>query len=98
MLYQAYADECNIANQHLKMLSASAKQIHREMLWLADFEPIFLRDYVEALVKAMGASSIPIITISLAKCLVQIGDALNGCMCLLQQECDTRMMYGYCTK
>ena len=76
-LYKSYAYAGNISFQYLKMLLAPVEQIHRETFYLADYDPISLRDYTDGLAKAIGARPIPTVPLPMARCLALTGDALN---------------------
>ncbi len=78
-LYKSYAYAGNIAHQYLKLLTAPAEAIHGKTFYLADYEPISLRDYTNGLAQAMGAAPIPTLPLPLAKGLALVGDALNAC-------------------
>ena len=76
-LYKSYAYVGNIAWQYLKLLEAPTAAIHRQTFYLADYEPLSLVDYADALAREMGAPRIPTVSLSVATLLAKIGDCLN---------------------
>lgn len=76
-LFKSYAYAGNIAFQYWKLLTTSSEQIHRRLFYLADYEPLSLREYANGLAKAMDAPPIRTLPIPLARGLAWIGDALN---------------------
>ena len=76
-LLKSYAYAGNIAFQYWKLLTAPSDQIHRRLFYLADYEPLSLREYTKGLAKAMNAPSIRTLPIPFARGLAWVGDALN---------------------
>lgn len=78
-LYKSYAYAGNIAYQYARLLTVQATAMHRKIFYLADYEPLSLREYTDDLAREMGAARIPIIPIGAARILAVIGDVLNAC-------------------
>lgn len=76
-LFKSYSYAGNIAFQYVKMLQAPSEQIQGKTFYLADYQPLSLRDYTNGLAKAMGARPIPTVALPLARCLAVTGDVLN---------------------
>lgn len=76
-LYKSYSYVGNIAFQYLKMLLAPTEMIHRQTFYLADYEPLSLRDYTNELARVMNASSISTMPLLIAKAIALAGDGLN---------------------
>jgi nucleoside-diphosphate-sugar epimerase len=76
-LYKSYSYAGNIAFQYFKMLLAPAEMIHRQTFYLADYEPLSLRDYTNELARVMNAPSIPTMPLLIAKAIALAGNGLN---------------------
>ncbi len=76
-LYKSYGYAGNVAHQYYKILTTSSDSIHQEVLYLADYEPISLREYANMLQEEMGSRSIPTCPLQVAKVLAKIGDIIN---------------------
>lgn len=75
-LFKSYAYAGNIAYQYLRFLSAPREMIHGRTFYLADYEPLSLREYIDGLAAAMGEKKVPTIPLSLARVLGLVGDIL----------------------
>lgn len=73
-LLKSYSYVANIAAQYSALLVAPASSIHGRTLYLADYEPISLREYADDLASQMGARPIPTIPLPLARLLGRFGD------------------------
>ena len=76
-LYKSYAYAGNIAFQYFRLLIAPATSIARQTFYLADYQPLSLRDYFTALQNALNADRIPSYPIWFVKLLARIGDGLT---------------------
>lgn len=68
----------NIAYQYEKLLEAPAADIHRKVFYLADYEPIALRDWTDALQAELGAKPIKTVPEPAAWLVAKAGDLLNN--------------------
>jgi nucleoside-diphosphate-sugar epimerase len=73
-LLKSYAYAGNIAYQYMRILFADAEQIDGKVFYLADYEPISLRDYVNALADELGVKRPVTLPLYLARVLAWIGD------------------------
>jgi nucleoside-diphosphate-sugar epimerase len=78
-LYKSYSYAENIAHQYFQLLLAPAEQIHQQVFYMADYEPLSLRDYANALAKQMGAKAPITVPLWFAGILAKGGDVLNAC-------------------
>lgn len=76
-LYKSYAYAGNIAFQYYRLLVVPAASIARRTFYLADYEPLSLRDYLDALQIALNAPKIPSYPMWFVKLLARIGDGLT---------------------
>jgi nucleoside-diphosphate-sugar epimerase len=77
-LLKSYAYAGNIAYQYMRMLLADAEQVDGRVFYLADYDPISLRDYVNALADEIGVNRPVTLPLPLAQVLAWIGDALGA--------------------
>lgn len=78
-LRKSYAYAENIAWQYVQLLAVSAERIARRTYYLADYEPLSLRDYLNALAEDMKAPPIPTLNVGLVRFMAALGDLLNRC-------------------
>jgi Nucleoside-diphosphate-sugar epimerases len=78
-LYKSYAYAGNIAYQYVRLLTVQAAAIYRKTFYLADYQPLSLREYADGLAHEMGAARIPTLPPGLARILALAGDTLNAC-------------------
>ncbi len=76
-LYKSYSYAGNCAYQYYKFLTADAGEINRRTFFQADYEPLSLRDYADALAREMKAPAIRTMPLILARGLALLGDCLN---------------------
>ena len=76
-LFKSYAYAGNIAWQYCRLLTAPAEQIHRRVFYLADYQPLSLREYTDRLALAMGAPPIRTFPLWLVHMFALGGDLLN---------------------
>jgi GlcNAc-P-P-Und epimerase len=77
-LYKSYGYAGNTAWQIFKLLTASEADISRRVFYLADYEPLSLTNYADALQSELGARRIPSLPLPLARALARVGDVLNA--------------------
>lgn len=75
-LCKSYAYAGNIALQYYRLLVAPAGAIARRTFYLADYEPLSLRDYLDALQVELNAPPIPSYPLWFVKLLARMGDGL----------------------
>lgn len=78
-LYKSYSYIGNIVYQYQKMMAAPVDQIHQRIFYLADYEPISLRDWANSIQAHMGAKSIP----TYPEVLARLAAYLGNCICAL---------------
>jgi nucleoside-diphosphate-sugar epimerase len=76
-LFKSYGYVDNMAHQYLALLTASTDQIHRRVLYLADYEPIDLIAWCDALQVALHGPKIRVVPPALARLLAYAGDFMN---------------------
>ena len=77
-LYKSYGYVENVANQYVRLLKAGAVNFHRKTFYLADTEPLSLRDYADDLAREMAAPKIPSVPLSAVGVLARLGDVVNA--------------------
>ncbi len=75
-LFKSYGYVGNAVCQLKMIAEAPSDQIHGEMFYLADYQPLALRDWVSAIQRELGARPIPTIPLPLARILAWVGDVL----------------------
>jgi nucleoside-diphosphate-sugar epimerase len=76
-LYKSYGYVGNTVFQFVKMLEAPAEIVHRRLFFIADYEPLSLRAWTNAIQKELKARPIPTVPVVFAKLLAAIGDGMN---------------------
>jgi GlcNAc-P-P-Und epimerase len=74
---KSYGYVGNVAYQICRLLTADSEKVHRRTLFVADYEPLGVRKYVDALGAAMSAPPVRTLPVSAALLLARAGDALN---------------------
>jgi hypothetical protein len=77
-LFKSYGYVDNMVHQYVALLAARKDQIHRRVLYLADYEPIDLIAWCDALQIALKAPRIRTIPRWLAGMLARTGDLINS--------------------
>src|SRR5579859_1395495 len=77
-LLKSYGYVDNIAHQYLALLTAPRDQVHGRVLYLADYEPIDLIAWCNALQAALDAPRIRTVPIGVAGLLARVGDVINS--------------------
>lgn len=66
----------NIVHQILRLIEAPAEKIHGRVFYLADYEPLTLKEWAEALQHALHAPSIPSLPKIVALPMAKLGDVI----------------------
>lgn len=77
-LWKSYSYIENIAFQYWRLLAAPAEPIHRRTFYLADYEPIDLLAWCDALQRALHSRHIPHLPVGVARALAYCGDVVNA--------------------
>lgn len=77
-LYKSYGYVGNTVYQYLKLLEAPSQAIHGKVFYLADYEPLSLRRWIDGFQRELGAPPIKTVPNALAQLLAKIGDAVNA--------------------
>lgn len=77
-LFKSYGYVDNMAHQYLVLLTAPKEQVHQRVLYLADYEPIDLVRWCDALQVALKGPRIRAIPHWVARPLARVGDVLNS--------------------
>jgi len=75
-LYKSYSYIGNIAFQYRKLVEAEATNIQGKVFYLADYEPLSLREYINGMQERLGAPKVPEFPLPIAKALAISGDLL----------------------
>lgn len=76
-LYKSYSYIDNIVHQYMQLLKAPHDAIHRGVFYLADYEPLSLRDYVNQIAAEMHKPRPVTVPLPLARVLGRLGDGLT---------------------
>jgi len=76
-LYKSFSFIGNIAHQYMKVMEAPAEIIHRKTFYLADYQPISLRNWTNAIQDRLGAKPIRTCPETMARMAARIGDIIN---------------------
>ena len=76
-LYKSYAYAGNIVFQYHRLLGVPAELVARRTFYLADYEPLSLRDYLDALQVELNAPAIPSCPEWFVRLLARVGDGLT---------------------
>ena len=77
-LYKSYSYAGNIAFQYLKLLTAPKELVHQKTFYLADYEPLSLRKYVDLLAECLDAPRVKNIPYPVAKFAALCGDLVKA--------------------
>jgi nucleoside-diphosphate-sugar epimerase len=75
--YKSYGYVGNTSYQYVQLINAEPVKIHRKTFYLADYEPVSLRDWTDSFQKQLGARPIWTMPKSLSVVLAGFGDLLN---------------------
>ena len=76
-LMKSYGYVGNVAHQYRKFIEAPAERIHEGTFYLADYQPVSLRDWVDGFQREFGAGRIPSLPEGLAHLAAKAGDVMN---------------------
>lgn len=76
-LWKSYGYVGNVAHQYRKLIEAPAERIHEEVFYLADYQPVSLRNWVDGFQREFGARRIPSLPEGLADLAAKAGDVVN---------------------
>ena len=77
-LKKSYGYARNVAFQYARFLKAPAERIHGKVFYVADYEPLSLRDYINTLADELGVRRPITLPLWFARALAFLGD----CLCL----------------
>jgi nucleoside-diphosphate-sugar epimerase len=77
-IYKSFSFIHNAAFQIERLLLADRGLVHGRTFYIADYEPIDLRKWCDALALALGAAPPPTVPIPVARILARLGDLLNA--------------------
>lgn len=76
-LYKSYGYIGNITYQYLQLINAPLEQINQKVFYLADYEPLSLRQWTNTIQKELEAKPIKSYPLSLVEYIAKIGDVIN---------------------
>ncbi|HYW71441.1 MAG TPA: NAD(P)-dependent oxidoreductase [Pyrinomonadaceae bacterium] len=76
-LYKTYGYVGNVVEQYIRLLEAPSGSL-REVFYVADYEPLALREWADALQREFGVKPIRTVSEPLARALARTGDLLNA--------------------
>lgn len=76
-LFKSYGFVGNTVFQISKFMTAPADTIHRQVFFLADYEPISLPRWIDAIASGLGAKQPPWVPLGLCKGLAVLGDGFR---------------------
>ena len=76
-LYKSYSFAGNIAYQYMRLLEAADLEINGKVFYMADYEALSLRNYVNALADELGVRQPLTVPLSLARLLALVGDGIG---------------------
>jgi GlcNAc-P-P-Und epimerase len=77
-LLKSYAYAGNIASQYVSLLRAPTERVAGRCFYLADYDPLSLRDYANALAVGLGAPLIRTYPLPVVRSMATVGDGLNA--------------------
>jgi len=77
-LFKSYSYIGNIVYQYKRFLESPAELIHRKTFYLADYQPISLRAWVDAFQRELSARPVPAVPEPLARIIAVAGDVINA--------------------
>lgn len=78
-LFKSYSYAENIAHQYFRLLVAPSSEIHEQVFYMADYEPLSLRDYANLIAGELGVKCPITVPLPVAKLIALGGDILNSC-------------------
>lgn len=77
-LYKSYCYVGNIAYQNARLLEADDAAVSRKVFYMADYQPLSLRDYVNSLARELGARRPITLPLPIARMLALTGDVIGA--------------------
>lgn len=77
-LFKSYSYAGNIAHQLCKILEAEPKTVDEKVFYLADYEPVSLRRYVDCLADELGVRRPVTVPLTVARLIARGGDVINA--------------------
>jgi len=77
LLYKSYSYIGNIVYQYKRILTAPLDLIYRKTLYLADYQPLSIRDWINDIQVQLGAKPLKTMPVRAAKALASIGDLIQ---------------------
>jgi nucleoside-diphosphate-sugar epimerase len=77
-LFKSYGYVGNTVHQYLQVLRADADRVHGRVFYVADYEPMSLRAWTDAIQVAFGARKVPTVPEFAARALARVGDCVNA--------------------
>ena len=75
-LRKSYGYVGNVAHQLLRLVEAPAAEVHRRVLYVADYEPMAIREWVDGLQREFGAPRVRTMPEPPARWLARLGDGV----------------------
>ncbi|MFM2429985.1 MAG: hypothetical protein RLZZ511_1198 [Cyanobacteriota bacterium] len=76
-LFKSYSYIGNIVYQYAMLADAPSEHIHQQIFYLADYEPLSLREWANIIQRKLNARSIPTYPEILIRLAARVGDLLN---------------------
>lgn len=78
-LWKSYGFVKNTAYQYRKLTEAPSILFHQKVMYLADYEPLSLRAWIDKIAHGLGREKVMTLPYSAAKTIARFGDMLNSC-------------------
>mgnify|MGYP001290055818 CR=1 FL=1 len=78
-LHKSYGYVGNVVHQYTKLLQTEAESVHGKTLYLADYEPLALREWANMLSRELGSVPIKTLPEIVARAAAFCGDVINAC-------------------
>jgi nucleoside-diphosphate-sugar epimerase len=75
---KSYSFIHNAVHQITRLIGAPVAAVHRQTFYIADYAPIELRRWCDALAAALEAPRVPVVPLPAARALARVGDLLNA--------------------
>jgi nucleoside-diphosphate-sugar epimerase len=77
-MFKSYSYIGNIVHQYFMLIHAPSEQIHQRTFYLADYEPLSLREWANAIQRELKVKPIPTYPEALIKIAAKLGDIVNA--------------------
>ena len=67
----------NTAFQYLKLIDTPSSLFHQNVMYLADYEPLSLRAWIDEIARGLGRRRMITLPFGVAKAIAMVGDMLN---------------------